>query len=68
MCPDSDGFVMNRLEEGALGDPVLAGNSMITLMGTADPPVASEQLGRSKLGRAVAQQHGPRPNRLGRRR
>ncbi len=23
MCPDSDGFVMNRLEEGALGDPVL---------------------------------------------
>jgi hypothetical protein len=43
---------MNRLEEGALGDPVLAGNSL-TLMGTADPPVASEQLGRSKLGRAV---------------
>jgi hypothetical protein len=58
---------MNRLEEGALGDPVLAGNSL-TLMGAADPPVASEQLGRSKLGRAVAQQHGPRPNRLGRRR
>ena len=24
--PCSDGFVMNRLEEGALGDPVLAGN------------------------------------------
>jgi hypothetical protein len=70
MCPDSDGFVMNRLEEGALGDPVLAGN-LETLMGagdTADPPVASERLGRSKLERAVAQQHGPRPNRLGRRR
>jgi hypothetical protein len=27
MGPDSDGLViMNRLEEGALGDPVLAGN------------------------------------------
>ena len=24
--PCSDGFLMNRLEEGALGDPVLAGN------------------------------------------
>ena len=47
--PYSDGFSMNRLEEGALGDPVLAGNPVyITLMGdgdTANPPVASEQLG-----------------------
>jgi hypothetical protein len=63
---------MNRLEEGALGDPVLAGNPVyITLMGagdTANPPVASEQLGMGKLKQAVAQQHGPRPNRLGRRR
>jgi hypothetical protein len=58
---------MNRLDGGALGDPVLAG-SPITLMGTADPPVASEQLGWSMLGRAVAQQHGSRLNRLGRRR
>ena len=32
---------------------------------TADPPVASEQLGRSKLECAVAQQHGTQPNRLG---
>jgi hypothetical protein len=67
MGPNSDGFVMNRLEEGALGDLVLAGNP-ITLMDTADPPVASEELGRSQLGRAVAQQFGPQPNRLGRRR
>jgi hypothetical protein len=29
MCQDSDGFVMNRLEEGALGDPVLAGNVVL---------------------------------------
>jgi hypothetical protein len=29
MCLDSDGFVMNRLEEGALGDPVLAGNLVL---------------------------------------
>ena len=35
---------------------------------TADPPVASEQLGQSKLECAVAQQHGTQPNRLGQRR
>ncbi len=29
MCPDSDGSAMNRLEEGALGEPVLAGNDLI---------------------------------------
>ncbi len=48
-----------------------AGGKSIALMGAADPPVASEQLGRSQLRRAVAQQcctRGPRPNRLGRRR
>ena len=44
MGPDSDGFVMNRLEEGALGDPVLAGNPVYNLDGagdTADLPVAN---------------------------
>ena len=35
MGPDSDGFIMNRLEdsEGALGDPVLAGNLVYNLDG-----------------------------------
>ena len=33
MGPDSDGFIMNRLEEGALGDPVLAGNLVSDLDG-----------------------------------
>ena len=33
MGPDSDGFKMNRLEEGALGDPVLAGNLVFNLDG-----------------------------------
>ncbi len=50
--PGSDGFVLNCLEEGALGDPVLAGNP-ITSMGagyTADPPVASERQGAEEAG------------------
>ncbi len=29
MCQDSDGFLMNCLEEGASGDPVLAGNLVL---------------------------------------
>jgi hypothetical protein len=33
MGPDSDGFLMNRLEEGALGGPVLAGNLVYNLDG-----------------------------------
>jgi hypothetical protein len=49
---------MNSLEEGVLGDPVLAGNLVYNPMGagdTADRPVANHQLGRNKLERAVAQ-------------
>ena len=37
MCPDADGFVMNRLEEGALGDPVLAGNLVLNPNGRRSP-------------------------------
>jgi hypothetical protein len=32
-CPNSDRFKMNRLEEGALGDPVLASNLVYNLDG-----------------------------------
>ncbi len=34
---DSDGFIMNSLEEGALGDPVLAGNLVYYLDGRQQP-------------------------------
>ncbi len=37
MCLDSDGFVMNRLEEGELGDPLLAGNLVLTPNGRRSP-------------------------------
>jgi hypothetical protein len=37
MCPDSDVFAMNRLEEGALGDPVLAGNLVLNPNGRRSP-------------------------------
>ncbi len=66
--PYSDGILMNRLEEGALGDPVLAGNLVYNPDGRgdiADHPVANHQPGRNKLERAVAQQGGTLPKRLG---
>ncbi len=37
MCSDSDGFFMNRLEEGVLGDPVLAGNLILNPNGCRSP-------------------------------
>jgi hypothetical protein len=52
---DVEGLLLLAGLEGALGDPVLAGNPK-TLMGagnTADPPVASERLGP----RTSAQRH-----------
>ncbi len=36
MGPVSDGFLMNRLEEGTLGGPVLAGNLVYNLDGRGD--------------------------------
>jgi hypothetical protein len=41
MCPDSDGFVMNCLEEGTLGYPVLAGNLVSNQNGRRSPQMAS---------------------------
>ncbi len=71
MCgPDSDGFVMNRhglrVEEGALGDPVLAGNLVLNppewTQVTADgPPAANTPPGRLERHRPQALQHGPKP-------
>jgi hypothetical protein len=41
MCQDSDGFAMNRLEEGALGDPVLAGNLVLYPNGRRSPQMGT---------------------------
>ncbi len=43
---DSDGFVMNRLEEGAFGDPVLAGNLVLNPNGRR-----SQRMGLRRPGR-----------------
>ncbi len=56
---DSDGIVINRLEKANLSLLVIYPITLTGAGDTADPPVASEQLGRSKLEHAVAQQQSP---------
>jgi hypothetical protein len=50
---------MNRLEEAKLSLRVIYPITLTGAGDTADPPMASEQLGRSKLEHAVAQQQRP---------
>jgi hypothetical protein len=58
LYPDSAGFVMNSLEEGVLGVPVLAGNLVLNPNGkkvTADgPPVVNTPPGRLEWHRLQA--------------
>jgi hypothetical protein len=66
MGPDSDGFVMTRFGEGALGDPVLAGNLVFSRDGRRRQSLQGlvGSWGKANYG----QQNGPRPSKLGPRR